>query len=202
AMLRAARRQIPPGILDGAGPGVLRMIAQSPNTSLEVRLAAAERAEAVGAISTEALIQIFEAVELSADQLDAALAEAETAPQPRTHAAIYRIAKAQTVGIARAEALSQGWRIARRHGFYPAATRTTGALVRELSPSRELAWFAADAARALLLNARREEALRWYELARDEAAAGARTDHGEVLLWPLLRLAGADVPAPDAEAMS
>lgn len=202
AMLRAARQQIPAGAVEQADAGTLRMIAQSPNTTMETRLAAAERAEAAGALSTEALIQAFEAANFSADDLNAALTLAEKAPQPRAHAAIYRAAKAHTAGIGRAEALSRGWKVARARGFFPGAARTTAPLLRELSPSPELAWFAADAGRVLLLNGHRDEARRWYEMARGEAAAGARTDRSETVLWPLLRLAGVDVPPPDPKALA
>lgn len=202
AMLRAARQQIPAGAVENAEPAVQRMIAQSPNTTLEVRLAAAERAEATGALPTEAFIQVLEAVSFNPDELGKALAQAEKAPPARALAAIYRVAKAQSVGIARAEALARGWQMARARGFYPSAARVTLPLLRELTPSQELAWFAGDAGRALLLGGYRDDAQRWYELARDEASAGGRTEQGEILLWPLLRLAGADVAAADSNVLA
>ncbi|HEX6980571.1 MAG TPA: hypothetical protein VF342_14870 [Alphaproteobacteria bacterium] len=202
AMMNAAQQQIPASAVSNADPLALRMIAQSPNVAPEVRLEAAERAEAVGALSTEALVQVLEAASFKPEELANALSLAEKAPQSRAHAAIYRAAKAQAVGIGRAEALHRGWQIGRARGFYPAAVRTTLALLTELSPTRELAWFAYDAGRALLLAGRVEEARRWYELAREEAAVGARTEQSEILLWPLLRLAGADVMPPDPKALA
>ena len=113
AMLRAARQQIPASAIERAEPAALRMIAQSPNTTIDTRLAAADRAEAAGALPTDALIQIFESVPIAVDDAGAALAQAEKAPQPRAHAAIYRLAKAQSDGAARAEALARGWALAR-----------------------------------------------------------------------------------------
>ncbi len=201
AMLRAARQQIPAGVVENAEPAVQRMVAQSPNTTLDVRLAAAERAEATGALPTGALIQVLEAIDFNPDELGNALAQSEKAPPGRALAAIYHVAKAQSVGIARAEALTRGWQMARARGFYPSAVRVTLPLVRELAPSQELAWFAGEAGRALLLGGYRDEATRWYELALHEAKAGTRTDQGEILLWPLLRLAGADVPAADSNVL-
>lgn len=202
AMMNAARQQIPASAVSNADPLTLRMIAQSPNVAPEVRLEAAERAEAVGALSTEALVQALEAASFKPEELANALSLAEKAARPRAHAAIYRAAKAQPAGIGRAEALHRGWQISRARGFYPGTVRTTLALLTELSPTRELAWFAHDAGRALLLAGRVEEASRWYELAREEAAAGARTEQSEILLWPLMRLAGADVTPPDPKALA
>jgi hypothetical protein len=202
AMLRAARQQIPASAVERAEPTALRMIAQSPNTTIDTRLTAADRAEAAGALPTDALIQIFESVTIPIDDARAALDVMEKAPQPRAHAAIYRLAKAQSAGTARAEALARGWAIARTRGFFPAAARTTAPLLRELSPAPGLGWFAADAGRVLLLNGLGDEARKWHELARSEAAADARTDRSEVLLWPLLRIAGVDTAAPASAAVA
>ncbi|HEX2115674.1 MAG TPA: hypothetical protein VHM01_14805 [Alphaproteobacteria bacterium] len=202
AMLRAARQQIPASAAESADAGVLRMIAQSPNTTLETRLAAADQAEAFGALSPEALIQIFEAVPFTADELSNAAPVVAKAPRARAHAALYRAIKAQAVGAARAETLTGGLDAARARGFHVAAARTLLPLVRELTPTPELAPHAAAAGRILLLNGYRDDARRWYEAARAAAASGTATNQSDVLLWPLLRLAGVDVPAPDVKALA
>jgi hypothetical protein len=202
AMLRAARQQIPAGAVEGAEAGVLRMIAQSPNTTLETRLAAADQAEAWGALSPEALIQVFEAVPFTPDELGNAGPLVAQASRARAHAALYRAVKAQSVGTARAEALSGGWDAARTRGFHLAASRTLLPLLRELTPTPQLAPHAATAGRILLLNGYRDDAKRWYEAARAAAASGTATNQSDVLLWPLLRLAGVEVPAPDPRALA
>ena len=202
AMLRAARQQIPAAAVEGADAGVLRMIAQSPNTTQEIRLAAAEQAEAFGALSTEALIQIFEAVPFTPEELSNAAPVVAKAPRARAHAALYRAIKAQTVGAARAEALSAGWDAARARGLHLAASRTLLPLLRDLTPTQELAPHAATAGRILLLNGFRDDARRWYEAARAARASNLPTNQSDILLWPLLRLAGVNVPAPDAKALA
>jgi len=158
AMLRAAKQQIPASAAEGADAGVLRMIAQSPNTTFETRLAAAEQVESYGALSTEALIQVFEAVPFTPDELGSAAALVAKAPRAKAHAAIYRAIKAQTVGAARAEALTGGWDAARARGLQLAAARTLLPLLRELTPTPELAPHAATAGRILLLNGYRDDA--------------------------------------------
>jgi hypothetical protein len=202
AMLRAARQQIPAAAVEGADAGVLRMIAQSPNATQEIRLAAAEQAEAFGALSTEALIQVFEAVPFTPEELSKAAPVVAKAPRARAHAALYRAIKAQTVGAARAEALTAGWDAARARGLHLAASRTLLPLLRELTPTQELAPHAATAGRILLLNGFRDDARRWYEAARAARASNLPTNQSDILLWPLLRLAGVNVPAPDAKALA
>jgi hypothetical protein len=202
AMLRAARQQIPAGAAENAEAGVLRMIAQSPNTTLDTRLAAADHAETLGALSTEALIQTFEAAPFTPDDLAEAGALVAKAPRARAHAALYRAVKAQTVGAARAEALTGGWDAAQSRGLQLAAARTLLPLLRELTPTPELAPHAATAGRILLLNGYRDDARKWYDAARTASASGIATNQSEILLWPLLRLAGVDVPAPDTKALA
>jgi hypothetical protein len=202
AMLRAAKQQIPASAAENADAGVLRMIAQSPNTTLETRLAAAEQAEAMGALSTEALIQVFEAVPFTPEELSNAGPVVAKAPRARAHAALYRAIKAQTSGAARAEALTSGWEAARARGLHLAAARTLLPLLRELTPTQELAPHAATAGRILLVNGFRDDARRWYEAARAARAGNLPTNQSDVLLWPLLRLAGVDVRAPDPKALA
>jgi hypothetical protein len=202
AMLRAARQQLPAGAVEGAGAGVLRMIAQSPNTTLDIRLAAADQAEAYGALSTEALIQIFEAVPFTPEELANAGPLVEKAPRARAHAALYRAIKAQTGAAARLEALTGGWNAALSRGMQLAAARSLLPLVRELEPAPELAPHAATAGRILLLNGLGDGARGWYEAARAARASNLPTGESDILLWPMLRLAGVDVPAPDAKALA
>ena len=199
AMLRAAHQPVPEAAIERAAPALLRAIATSPDMPPPTRLAAALRAEAAGALPTDALIEILAAAAFKPDELEGALTLAEKAPAPRAQAALYRAAEAQSVEIARAEALQRAYRIARARGFYPAVARATAPLLRRIEPGAALGWFAADAGRALLQAGHRDEAQRWFALAHDIAANG---DQAEILLWPLLRLAGAEVPALDAKALA
>jgi hypothetical protein len=126
----------------------------------------------------------------------------EKAPRARAHAALYRAIKAQSGGAARIEALTGGWEAARARGLQLAAARSLLPLVRELSPSPELAPHAATAGRILLLNGFGHGARGWYDAARAARASNLPTGESDILLWPLLRLAGVDVPAPDAKALA
>lgn len=200
AVMRAARQNLPADAAEAAGPLVLRMIATTPNAALETRLAAAERAEAYGAVPAETLAQIYDSVPFTPEQLAGALSFAEGDRGPRGRAILYRAAKAQTVGVARAEALQRSWRLARERGGYATAVRVALPLLLELTPGTELSFFAADAVRALLLAGRLEEARRWLALIRAEALAGNElAATAEALLWPVAWLA--DVEARRADTM-
>lgn len=193
AMLRAARQNVPADLAASSDPLLLRMIATTPNAAAEPRLIAAERAEAFGSLSSEGLAQLYDSVSFTPEQLNNALTFAQGDRSPRGRAVLYRAAKAQTVGVARAEALQRSWKLARERGGYATAVRVSLPLLADMPPSSELAFFAGDAIRALLFVGKLDEAKRWQTLLNAEAMSGndlAKTN--EALLWPLIWLADAE----------
>ncbi|MBC8241419.1 MAG: hypothetical protein H8E30_13225, partial [Alphaproteobacteria bacterium] len=110
AMLRTARRVIPAGAVNQASPAVLRAIATSPNASLDMRLEAAERAEALGALPTEVLRRIYASVPFTAEQSADALSLAKSQPGPSASAILYQVAQIDTQVESRARALAAAWR--------------------------------------------------------------------------------------------
>lgn len=192
AMMRAANLPLPAALASADNPLILRMIATSPNASAELRLAAAERAEAYGAVPAATVAELYEATNFTADQLKNALNLAGTDKGPRARAALHRAAKDMPVGAQRAELLQKSWRLARERGTYPTTVRIDLPLVEEMPPGPDLMFFAPDAARALLLAGKLDEAQRWYGEVRTEAASGNElAANAEALLSPLFWLADA-----------
>ncbi len=190
AMLRATRQNVPPDLANSGDPVLLRMIATTPNATADTRLIAAERAEAFGSLSAEALGQLYDSVTFNPDQLANALTFAQGDKGPRGRAVMYRAAKAQTVAVGRAEALQRSWRLARERGGYATAVRVALPLLADMQPSQELVFFAPDAVRALTFAGRLEEARAWRTVLRAEAATGNElATTAETLLWPIVWLA-------------
>ncbi|MBV8535480.1 MAG: hypothetical protein JO128_07800, partial [Alphaproteobacteria bacterium] len=190
AMMRAADLPLPAAVATTNDPLILRMIATSPNAPAELRLAAAERAEAYGSLPTPALAQIYDSLNLAADQVKGALDAAQSDRGPRGRALLYRAAKDMPIGAQRAELLQKTWRLARERGVYPTTARVDLPLLLELQPGPDLMFFAPDATRALLFTGKFEEAQRWYAEVRTEAASGSElAANAEALLSPLFWLA-------------
>lgn len=195
AMMRTAHQKLPPDAAHAAPPAVLRSIAVSADAEPEIRLEAAERAEAAGALSAEALAEIYASVPFTPDELANALSVAEADPGPRGRAALYQAARMQTVPTARAEVLQTAWRAARANGRYGTAVRVNLPLVLEIEPTSELVWFAADAGRALFYAGKKDEAFAWLDLFSREA----RSPEGQeafLELWPLAQLADGEDLVP------
>lgn len=191
AMARAAKAQLPPDVISSNRPAVLRAIAISPNAPVELRLEAAERAEAAGALSIDALRQLYTSVPFSEEALASPLSGAEAQSGPFSRALLYRTALLQTVPTAQAEAAARALEMAREGGRYVATVRGFLPVLRRLPATGELIWFAPEAIRAMLVVGDFEGASAWFALLREASIASAVADAALAALMPVARLAGA-----------
>jgi hypothetical protein len=189
AMMRAAKMPMSEDVLRSAEPAVLRAIAESPNASPELRLAAAERATLVGAMSGGTLAEIYDKASVTEAELAGALGKAQADYGPRARVLLYRAAKGQQVPAAKAEAIGVALSLARSAGVYPLAVAVNLPLIQELTPSPELAFFAPEAARALFYAGRADAARNWAAIAHRDAAANTQLLDPAVELWPYMRFA-------------
>jgi hypothetical protein len=190
AAARVAKAQLPADVLASGRPGILRTVATSPNAPIEVRLKAAELAEAAGALPIDALRQLYSGVQFSEKDLANALSKAESQGGPMTRALLFRAALLQTVPTAQAEAVEKALALARGEGRYDSAARVFLPIVKRMPVSAELMWFAPEAARALVGAGEAEAARPWLQLLR--AGAVFNQDAGRALtrLLPLAKLGG------------
>ncbi len=205
AFWRHLKKSPTPAAVQGAGdksPGVLAALALDPDTALDVRLMAAERAEALGALSTAQLARLYAGVAFTdGDRANPAAIE----PTPRAGAFYYQAAAAQgspqSSPIARAEMLRGAWRLGRDRGLFSTAARVNMSATRQLVPSLDLLFVAADAVRVAVLAGDLAAARAWQVFLRalpGQADAGAA--QAAARIWPLLQLADAEAPAWDNAA--
>lgn len=200
AMARAAKLPLPEQAVTAGMPApLLRAIASNPTATLEARLTAAERAEAVGAFDTEALRQLFEQVTFNPQEVSGPLSAAGTDKGVRSRALLFRAAEQQTQPAAKVEIISRALTLAGDGPSYFAAARLYAPQIAGLHPTPDLLPFAPMAVRSLLAAGRPDVASAWHGLlkgASDPAMAPVAAG-----LWPLLRLAGADASVP-SQALS
>ncbi len=170
AMLRAAKQQLPADAVPGARPGILRAQAQAANAAIDLRLAAAEKAEAAGALSTQSLAQIYAGIEFTDDELTNWSGLAQENPTPRTNALLFQVATIESEPVKRAKVLQAAWQRAREEGGFGAMARVTYDAARSLEPSDELMWAAGDIGRALLMAGDSIRARRWFEFVSEVAS--------------------------------
>ena len=199
AMMRAASLGLPPAIAETDSPIVLRWIATSPNADLDTRLAAAEKALALGAMTSEEIVGIYGSLPFLDQELNAPVAQAQANWGPRGRALLVSAAVARETPAAKAETLRQGWDIAREKGGHAELSRASAAVVATIEPAPELIWFARNAARVLLAAGRVDAAMAWYRMAVGALGDGEDATAVETDLWPLAVLArgeDAEVPEP------
>lgn len=190
AAARVAKAQLPPDVLTSGRPGILRTVATSPNAAIEVRLKAAELAEATGALPIDALRQLYSGVIFSERDMSNALAKADSQGGPMTRALLFRAALLQTVPTAQAEAVSKAFALARAEGRYESTVRVFLPIVKRMPVSAELMWFAPEAVRSLVVVGDAEAARTWLHLLRAGAVFNQEAGQALTRLMPIARLGG------------
>lgn len=191
AMARVVKAQLPADILSSGNPGILRTIAISPNAPVELRLEAAERAEAAGALAVDDLRQLYTSFPFSADDLANPLSKAEAEAGALSRALLYRTALVQTVPTAQAEAAGLALDLGRAGGRYVSTVRAFLPVLRRVPATSELAWFAPDVIRAFLASGQGGSAQAWFDVLRNDAKSDERSAAHLARLLPLARLADA-----------
>lgn len=189
AMMRAASLRLPSEIADSDKPVVLRWVARAPNAELDVRLAAAEKSFAAGALTAEEILKFYLSIPFSREELDNPISVAEANWGPRGRALLIRSAATQNVALAKAEVLRRGWQIAREKGGYAEMVRASAAIVATVEPTAELMWFARNAAHVMFSAGRPSDALAWYGIVSADRERIDEAKTAEAALWPLALLA-------------
>jgi len=192
AMLRSAKLPVPADAVENAAPDVLRAIGVSPNTDLDLRLRAAERAALAGAIGISRLAQIYMSIEFSEAEINTALSTAENNWTPRGRALLFRAARMQTVPTAKAAVIQKAFELGRRDGQLLLLVRLYADMLKGLPVSADLAWFAGEASRGLLALAERDAARPWLTLLRERRLRDEDARNARDRLWALAILAGDD----------
>lgn len=191
AMLRAAQQTVPADAVAGARPAILRAIAKAPSDELGVRIEAAERAEAAGALSTNVLAEMYAAVPYTGDEIDVALQTAAADEGAKANALLYQAALFWEGDAMRATALQRAWQRTQASGTgFGTAARVSLEITRQIAPHPDLMWFAYDAGRALIAAGDYDLAWAWLEAASVEGAK-ENTHAAEVAynFWPLMQMA-------------
>lgn len=169
ALLAAAKLPLPADALATAGPAALTVWATSTKVPALQRLAAAEKAEALGALPPAALGLLYSSIDVTPGERQAALKSGKVPEHARDRAVLYQIAQTSNTPKTKAAALAPLLADAQRRGVFAAMARVVAPLVAELEPSQDLQSFAADAARVLLVTGHAAEAKPWIDLAHQPA---------------------------------
>lgn len=179
AAFTAAKLPLPAAAVAKASPAVAKAVAMSFATPFDVRLAAAERAEAAGVLSADQLRKLYLEASFGPDELGAPLAKAEGAGLHGA-ALLFRAATDQPDPVIRAHFVAKALDMAAAQGRIASTARVFAPLMAELQPEPTLITVAPTFARATMALGR-PDAGKWLELAKSDPAATAAVAR----LWPL-----------------
>ena len=188
AMARLAKLPLPDAAAP-ADPPVLRALAGLPGDG---QLALAERAEAVGALSTDGLREIYQRAVFSQADLAAPLATLAAEKGARGRALMYRAQTTEQTPGGKAEVIAKALSIAAEHSGFAAAARLYAPDIAAITPTVDLGWFGYPAARALITAQRLDAARLWLSLARAQGLTDEGAASAVAALAPLFRLAARD----------
>ena len=194
ALLAAARRPVPADAVKSNNAAVLRAIAFAPTAADDVRVAAAERAGAMGAVSPAELADIYAKVKFPRFSTNA-LAAARQSYTTLNRAQLYQAVRVEPAADKRALLIQESLKLAREKNDYAPMAKVFAPIVAGLPPDPSLLFFAADAARLLYVAGDPDHAVAWYRLLRDTRD----TSEAGIRLWPIAHLgsAGANAVAWD-----
>jgi len=163
-LLAAAKQPLPDAAVATADLASLRGWATNELVPAAQRLPAAERAASLGALTPQALGELYAKVEFKPEELGAAIRRSKLPTSARERALLYQLARTDPATAVRGTALKALLAEAHARGDFLTMARLVAPLLAQLSPSDDLAPFAADAARALIAAGESGAALRWQSV--------------------------------------
>ncbi|MDP6952502.1 MAG: hypothetical protein QGF53_07040, partial [Alphaproteobacteria bacterium] len=178
AMTLASNAPLDAETLNTASAPALRALALHAELALEMRLAAGERAAALGALLPTELAALYGLASFSEDELRDARIVAGNLEPSLGRALLFQAVRQQLDPDQRAMLLDALWTPdPTGPGFAPLA-RAVGISLLTLTPTPTTVWIAPSAVRALLANNRTEAAVAWFlglaQAAVDDPAARAQ----------------------------
>jgi len=167
-----------------------------------VRLAAAEQAEAVGAIDADTLRRLYATVPFTTDDLAGAESKAAALQPARAHALLFQAADKQTVPLGKAGLIAKALNGADGPAFAVQA-RVYVPQIASLQPSNDVALYAPVLARALLAAHQFDAARGWLGWIHAQAAADKSVigiDAGLAVLARIAQLSDAPLSADQFKA--
>jgi len=202
AAARAARLAIDPEVAEIDSLPVLVALARGAGgPPFAARLAAADKAERLGAVATDDLVALYAEVAVQGGSVEGALKVAEADPGAYGRALLWRTADAASDPVQRVRAVRKALELAEDASAWRQTARVFAPLIRRLEPGPATEGFAPDAVRVLVAAGDAAAARPWLDWQRARAAAGdpqarATAPHS----WVVAHIGGGDQLVPYQEA--
>lgn len=184
ALFSAAKLPLPESALANASAVVARAIADNPAQPMDQRVAAAERAEAIGLMSADDLRKLYLSLTFAPDEMAAPLERAASAGN-HGRALLFRTAFDQPDPVLKARYAAAAIELAISRNRVPGTARVFESIIAATKPEPLLTREAAAFARAFYALGRPEAAAKWLDIAKADPATVRQAEQ----LWPLAAIA-------------
>jgi hypothetical protein len=188
ALATVFNRDVPATAMAGADVRMAAALANNTSAAPALRVAAAERAAAAGALDADGLAQAYMAMEGTSAELSKFSTVVKAAPNnARARALVFKEARLEPSPIERANLIAAGLEAVRGTDLFAVTTRAYQSSITPLKPGPDMSKYTLEFGRALIVAGALDAARGWFDYARqlkgDEAGQLPR-------LWAYARLAG------------
>jgi hypothetical protein len=188
ALATVFNRDVPATAMVSADVRMAAVLANNPSVAPALRLAAAERAAAAGALDADGLAQAYMAIEGTTAELAKFSAVLKTAPtSARGRALVFREARLEPSPVERASLIAVGLQAVRGTDLFAVTAHAYESSITQLKPGPDMAKYTLEFGRALMVAGAFDAARGWFDYARE-----LKGDDANQLprLWAYARLAG------------
>ena len=167
AIMRSINLPFTEDFLQLDSPQLLKAIAISPSTDIEVRIAAAQKAYINGSLDNESLAAIYQSVNFAQDELQNPLKTIEDKyynNPNKSMALLFQSSRVQILPISRLEALNHFWQYATKIDQSKLAYELSSDLLNSIEPTTELIDFSIQTSKAHLHNGNIDKSKDWLNL--------------------------------------
>lgn len=186
ALFKAAKMALPEMAVANAPVTVAAAIAGNPATPMDQRVAAAERAEAVGLMSADDLRKLYLELTFAPDEMGSPMDRAASAGPSAGYgrALLFRAAFDQPDPLLKARFAARAIELAVARNRVPGTARVFEAIIAAIRPETLLSREAPFFARAFYALGRPEAAAKWLDIAKADVSVVREAEK----LWPLTAL--------------
>ncbi len=188
AMLRLSKATLADDVITRTSPAALIEVAMSKHVERDRRFALARSLAENNALPPDTLRRLFESAAFDDAMLANPISAVENVGGFEGLALLYQASRAQQVDSARAEAIALAFERAREDGLFPVAAGAFLPVIRSIPARTDLAWFAEDAAKTLIMAGETAVATGWVSILRSAAVLDTEMAAALTRLTPLIHL--------------
>ena len=187
AMINTTRRELPLDVIETMPRLFLSSMTRRPDLSIDFRAEVSELAALYGVIDGHVFSEVLAAMEFTDGERDSIFLLANTDLGARVDGLLIHSAKVEIDQLRQIELISTAFDRALRQKLYPALSAPLLDVVKGISPSPDLAFFAHDAGRIALYSGDSSTAQKWYDLVLGlSSEVNFEANRALISLWPLM----------------